>query len=163
MDSVGPARRRERHGAVRRSGVHRMLDLFEEAAGGELRQLGLAVGLHDLGDRNTVAPHGLDNVVATAPLTPDIEVVGDEIVVPAPADGGRQRRVGRPVWPTERVTQSRPLLVSGYGHGNPAVAPTELVDLVGAVQVLWRRRWPAVTVALQQRAVCRVPDHLPGG
>src|SRR3954470_22316937 len=49
MDSVGPARGHERQRAVRRAGVDRMVDVFEESTDGQLRQLRLAVGLHHLG------------------------------------------------------------------------------------------------------------------
>src|SRR5258705_13593149 len=118
MDSVGPTRRRERQGAVRRSRVHRMVDVFEEAASGELRKLGLAVGLHHLGHRDTVLPQRADDLVAGALRTPHRDALVDEVVVLAPPVARRQRWVGRPVWQAERVTQPHPLLIGGDGDGN---------------------------------------------
>src|SRR4051812_6088154 len=70
MYPAGSTGRRERQGAVRCSGVHRVVDVLKEAAGGQLRQLGLTMGLHDLRDRYTVTPQRLDDVVAGAGFAP---------------------------------------------------------------------------------------------
>src|SRR4051812_2892439 len=161
VNPIGSTGGRERQGAVRCARVHRVVDVLEEAAGGQLRQLGLTMGLHDLGDRYAASPQRLDNAVAGAGFAPGAQVLVDQIVVRAAHF--RCAELGQPVGPVERVTQSGPLLVGRDGNGDPAVSPAELVDLVGAIQVLRRSGGPSVAVALEDGIVRRVLDQLLGG
>ena len=160
VDTLGTAGERERQGAVRRAGVDRVTDVLEETTCRQLRNLGLAMRLHDLGHRNTVTPQGVDDVVAGPSLAPRGKVLIDGVVTGAPARRGAQRGIGRPVLPSDGLAEAGPLVIGGDGHRDPAVGAAELVDLVGAVQVLRRCRRSAVAVALQQRTVGGVLDHL---
>ena len=56
MKPIGPGGKPHRHRAVWRGLVHRVADIFEEAAKLQLRDLGLAMRLHHLGDRNAGIP-----------------------------------------------------------------------------------------------------------
>ena len=71
--------------------------------------------------------------------------------------------IRRPVAAPDGLAETRPLLVGRDRDRDPAVGAAELVDLVGAVQVLRRRGRSAVAVALQQRTVGGVLDDLLGG
>ena len=56
MEPDGAGRKPHRHRAVRRGFVDGVADIFEEAAELQLRDFGLSMWLHHLGDRNTGVP-----------------------------------------------------------------------------------------------------------
>ena len=164
VDALRAARERERQRAVRCAGIDRMPDVLEEPAGRQLRQSrsgGAVASPWPPAHRSPTACRRSRR--RCGPRT-----------TPQGARrcrrGGRacprrysDRRIRRPVAAPERLAKTRPLLVGRDRDRDPAVGAAELVDLVGAVQVLRRRRRSAVAVAFQQRTVSGVLDHLLGG
>ena len=161
VDPLHSARELHRHGAVAGASDHRMVHLLEEVAGRELRQLRLTVGLHDLADGHAGIPqlarrsrrpvrarhHSCRNVSIRSCACP-------------PSRRGRQGGISRPLRFAQGTSERLPLLVGRHRDGDPGVVTAVLVGTGGLVEVLRRRRRPAVPVTGQERAVGGGLDHL---
>src|SRR5581483_1750576 len=97
---------------------------------------GLPMRLHHLRHRDTGVPKTADNLVAGALLTPGPQMRVDKVVALASPRHGRQRGIHCPLRSSEHLAQALPLPVCRDGDRDPAVEPTELVDIGGAVKVL---------------------------
>ena len=125
--------------AVAGASDHRMVHLFEEVAGRELREVGLAVGLHDLADGHTGVPQAFDDLVGRPGPAPLLQERVDPVLLPDPSRRGRQRGVGRPLRFTQRTAEGLPLLVGRDGDRDPAVVAAVLVGSGDLIEVLRRR------------------------
>src|SRR5271166_3817890 len=77
-----------RQGAVRSRGIHRVVDVLEESAEGQLRQLRLTMRLHHPAHGKTGSPEALDDIVAAARAAPRGQVLVDEVVTLTPSGSG---------------------------------------------------------------------------
>ena len=160
----GPRENLHRKRAVAGASDHRMVHLLEEVAGRELRQVGLAVGLHDLAHGHAGIPQAARR--SRRPTGRGTTPAGTRrsgrarASVPAAV---AERGVGGPVRLAQGTAERHPLLVGGDRDRDPAVVAAVLVGTGDLVEVLRRRSGPAVAAAAEQRSVGGELDRLLGG